>query len=549
MPDIGSIANAGLELRLRRKIAAAMEEGDFARELEARRLLEQLQAVPNAAQRQAEGTGSLEAMLVAAGGRAAQLGSGVSRLWSKLLGDDEAVAATRAADQERQRMLGPLEEAHPIATTAGTMLPDMAVPGGAAGGLLRRAATAALSGLGTEFAAAGGDMGLGDAAAIAGLSAAGSLAGSGLSRIGTGRADIRAGAGPVPPEHVGMVQRADALGYRTTPGEREMNRTLQKLEAGWERNPYMGRAFDALREGNQDLANGIARRAIGIQTPGMITDEVLEASHKRIGTALRDAAGTAPVALGDDFVDALADIELRHAKVFADTDGERIRTMVNKALDRAASGKPLDVDEYLLQTSELARLQRSSREHPDVARAASELRDALDQAFDASAPGQLPAVREAKAQWRALKELEAPGVLKGGNLSAATLHNKLERLQGGRVRGERPLDEVARLGHHFASTVPNSGTPTGLAMQNFLQAGPLGKAQMLLGEGLGKLYLSPLGRGLVQSPGLFGYPVPGLGWKLPGGALDAAGLLMQRGGREYGSEEATQPSPWGLPLF
>jgi hypothetical protein len=349
-----SLTNASLELRLRRTVAQAMADGDWQKELEARRLLNELANPRDYQAELAQRTDPFTAAMVATGGEAQRIGTGATRLAGKFTGDEELVARTRAADAERQATLAPLEQASPIATTVGRMLPGMAVPGGAAGGLVRRGLTAAAAGLGYEGLARGGDLDMSDAAGIAALSAGGSAVGDLVGRGLAGRADIRAGARPVPVEHRDMARAADALGYRLTPGERQMNTTLQKLEAGWERNPYMGRAFDALREGNKDMANTLARRAIGIDSPGKLVDEVLDAAHESIGGRLRRAAGNATIALDDDLLDRVTQISQDHYKTIASTNGEEVGKMIDKLIDRMAKDPTMGVDEYLRQVSDLA---------------------------------------------------------------------------------------------------------------------------------------------------------------------------------------------------
>lgn len=546
--DLQSLTRGSLELRLRRTVAQAMADGDWGKELEARQLLAQLLSPTDYQAQAAQDMGALEGGAVAAGAELDRLGTGAQRLAGRALGDEAMVAASRAADAERKAAMAPVEQAHPIATTVGNMVPGMAVPGGVGNTLLGRALGAAGAGIGYEWLGSGGDIGMGDAAKIGALSAAGSAAGDMAGRALAGHPAARV-LGRPSREHADMVARADALGYGLTPADRLNARNLRKLEAGWERNPFMGAAFDALREGNQDLANQIGARAIGAPDARLLTDTVLESAHRRIGREMRRAAGQGGIDLGDDFVDALADIERRHATVFADTDGQKIRTMLNKALDRAANRGTIDVDEYLLQTSELARLSRRSIESPDVARAAHELREALDDAFDASQIGSLPDLQAAKGQYRALRELEAPGVVKQGNVSLPTLHNKLERLQRGRVAGLRDLDEAARVGHHFGQQVPDSGTPTGLAMARMRS--PMEYLRDRIAETAGGAYLSRAGRALVTQPGLLGLPMSltGLTGPVAEGLLNAVPTLTQRAGRVWGTEEATRPAAFGLPLF
>jgi hypothetical protein len=142
-------------------------------------------------------------------------------------------------------------------------------------------------------------------------------------------------------------------------------------------------------------------------------------------------------------------------------------------------------------------------------------------------------------------------VVRQGDLSTPTLYNKLKRLQGGRVRGDRDLDEVARLGHYFGQQVPNSGTPTGMAGQAMLQGGPRSYIAAKIGDLMGNAYLSRLGSAAITSPGLLGLPMSltGMTGPMAQGLLDLVPTLTQRAGRQMGVEEATRPAKYGLPLF
>ena len=552
MQSLQSLTNAALELRLRRTAAQAMADGDWQKELQARQLLAEIMNPVDYRAQAAQGMGSLEAGAVAAGAELARLGRGAQRMAGKVLGDDAMVAESRAADAERAAAMAPVEAAHPMATTVGNMLPGMAVPGGAGKTLLGRALGAATSGIGYESVASGGDIELGDAAKIGVLSAAGSAAGDLVGRGLAGHSPTRVldRAGP---EHRRMVAEADQFGWATTPAERMDARNLRKIEAGWERNPYIGRAFDELRQGNQDKANRVALDAIGAGSRiEKLTDDVLDEAHTRIGGELRRVAAGTTVPLDQGVLNGLANLAADVKTTIASTNGDEINRMVDKFLDRMGKSGAMDVDEYLKQASDLATKARDAYRagKSDVSVAAYRMRELLDDAFE-RASGDLPELKAARGQWRVLKELEAPGVVRQGDLSAPTLYNKLKRLQGGRVRGDRDLDEVARLGHYFGQQVPNSGTPTGMAGQAMLQGGPRSYIAAKVGDLMGNAYLSPLGSRMATMPGLLGLPMSmsGMTGPVAQGLLDLVPRLTQRMGRQMGVEEATRQPDYGLPMF
>ncbi len=552
MQNLQSLTNAALELRLRRTAAQAMADGDWAKELQARQLLAQLMSPVDYQSQAAQGMGSLEAGAVAAGAELERLWTGAQRLAGKVLGDEAMVAGSRAADAERAAAMAPVEAEHPLATMVGNMVPGMAIPGGAGKTLVGRALGAAAAGTGYEWLGSGGDMGLGDAAKIGALSAAGSAAGDVVGRGLAGHPQTRVldRAGP---EHRRLVAEADRFGWATTPAERMDARNLRKIEAGWERNPYIGRAFDELRQGNQDKANRVALDAIGAGPRiEKLSDDILDEAHQRIGAEMRRAAGTTTVALDQDVLTGLANLAADVKTTIASTNGDEINRMVDKFLDRMGKSVTMDVDEYLKQASDLATKARDAYRagKSDVSVAAYRMRELLDDAFERSS-GDLPELQAARSQWRALKELEAPGVVRQGDLSTPTLYNKLKKLQGGRVRGDRDLDEAARLGHYFGQQVPNSGTPTGMAGQAMLQGGPRSYIAAKIGDLMGNAYLSRLGSAAVTSPGLLGLPMSltGMTGPVTEGLLNVVPALTQRLGRQMGVEEATRPPDYGLPLF
>jgi hypothetical protein len=540
-----------MELRLRRTAAQAMADGDWQKELQARQLLAQLMNPTDYRAQAAQGMGSLEAGAVAAGAELDRLGSGAKRLFGKALGDEAMVADSRAADAERMAAMAPVQEAHPLATTVGEMLPGMAIPGGAGRTLLGRALGAAAAGTGYELLGSGGDLTMSDAAKVGLLSAAGSAAGDVAGRALAGHSPTRvlSRAGP---EHRRIVQEADQFGWATTPAERMDARNLRHIEAGWERNPYIGRAFDELRQGNQGKANRVALDAIGEVRAEKLTDDVLDDAHQRIGAEMRRAAGRTTVQLDNNVLNGLANLAADVKTTIASTNGDEINKMVDKFLDRMGKSGAMDVDEYLKQASDLATKGRDAYRagKSDVSVAAYRMRELLDDAFE-RASGDLPELKAARSQWRALKELEAPGVVRQGDLSAPTLYNKLKRLQGGRVHGDRDLDTVARLGHTFGQQVPNSGTPTGMAGQAMLQGSPRSLIAAKIGDMMGNAYLSRLGSAAVTTPGLLGLPMSltGMTGPVAQGLLDLVPRLTQRAGRTLGVEEATRPPAWGLPLF
>lgn len=467
----------------------------------------------------------LQAAAISAGSEGQRIGEGARMLF----GGPETVAKAQADRAERERIMAPLENARTTATMVGKAVPGAAVPGGAAGGILRRILTAAFGSGAYEGVASGGDT------AATGMAAAGGAAGGGighlLNRYFVGNPkNIRPG-GPLSGEHGRRVGQAEQLGFELTPAQRAgNNETLAQFEAGLARSPYSSAPFSELAGGNATRANEIARQSVGLPGDDLITDEVLESAHDKIGAEFKKLVGEdKSFPIQQSFYDDLVDIEAKYGGSV--TRGNRFKKIADN-MRELGNGQYITVKDYQRQASDLARAARSANTgdagmDPAFGNALQEARNTLDRQFD-DAFGDLPELRDNRAKYRRLKQLEKPGVIRQGNVSLPSLYNVIKRQENGRVRGGGDLDTAAKVGSYMASSVPNSGTPTAMAIQNFQNSGMLGRAQMLGGNPLAAAYLRS--GGLTAGTGARGYtPLP---------VAKATDVLAPLAGRQQGQAEA-----------
>lgn len=469
--------------------------------------------------------GPLDAAMIAGGRAATRLGRGALSGLLGLAGAPEAGAALMRRDQEEAELFQPVREQHPIASAVGESLPYFAVPVGAAGAVAGRAVGALprLAGAGQRIARSpiadaalvGAGMGALDPEASAALGAAGGALGGAAGGL-IGRA-IRPIASRADEGTQRAVEAAQDVGIGTTAAQQTGSRPLGLVEASLRSNPLSAGAFETLGAANQTAANRIAAESIG-ESADAVTGEVLDRAARRIGDVFESVADEPAIALGDDFLGALARVEREFGESW--TDAPVARKAIDKALNLAAEGEitgraALDATQRL--GKDARRLWSGTNADPVAAEALGAIKEALDDAIMASvAPAKAEALGAARGQWRNLLALERPGVIRSpirGDVSPPTLANAMRAQdRTGFMRGRRddPLANLAQVGKAFPAAVGDSGTASRLALpllasgaggamaaDDFMQ-GQVGQGAaqlalpMLLMTGAGRAYTSPL---------------------------------------------------------
>lgn len=457
----------------------------------------------------------------------AEYGEGGQMLAADLFGQPEwrKSAEARRAEATPGREIA--AEASPF-YGAGTYAPGMLIPGGVAGGLATRAVTAGLASA-AEGALESGEVSAGGALAGAVGGILGNEVGrfAGRTLVGPRSASLEAGGmstrRPNPSQHHEMVQQAKQMGIQLTPAQRTGNPVLAMKEAGLSRDPWFAGPFAEIQANNQRVINTMARDELGLGGDDIITDDVLDELHHTLGNEFtRLVGGNRSFPLSTNFANALNNIETKYQAGLL--RGPEIKTLI-AGLKKRFNNNQVTVKDYQQLSSDLATLARNTKD-PALTRAYHEGRDALDQEFDA-AFGQLPELTEVRTKWRNLRDVERAKALDSGNLSAPKLYNYIRNREGYVEPGRNQLYDLARVGHHFRSTIPNSGTPTGQAIQQTVDASPMARVVRAMGDPISRAYLSSGGR--MSGPGMFNAYSPM--------AADVLGTLMPRLGRQMGSEE------------
>jgi len=459
-----------------------------------------------------EDTSPGQAFLVGAANKVAALAEGTGMLYDRfgLGGPDSQIGdIARESRAAREARMEPLREARPLSYGAGNIAPSLAIPGGGAARIAPRLAGAAAAAGGEEYVESGGDPARAAAAAGAGV------LGNEAARLG-GRLAFGPPSTPeiMTPAHREQLRKARDLGYRHTPATIALDPQLQQFEAAASRDPFMSGPFtERIDRPNQEVSNRIARRAIGLEGSDKITDDILAERHATLGNEFERIVGkTQSFPITSSYYQALDQIERRLS------EGIRLdSSSASTALDRLrAKGEQqyMTVSDYQQTVSDLASLARGTTD-PATERVLYAARDALDYEFN-KAFGDLPELVEARTRWRNLRDIERSKAISAGDFRPTVFYN-YRRRGGKHVVPGTPINDLSIAANYGRNPVPNSGTPTGQAVQTI--AGPLGIARLLAGPMVSGGYLAQRNAPMAY------FPLP-----------NVSDILMPRLGREAGAE-------------
>jgi hypothetical protein len=501
-----SMGDAGLADRIRMKVSNQLPKWD-----------KQAQAQSNAS---ADLGPIIGPMMVGAGKKITDWGGGLTKGFDWLTGDESGMAEQDVLRQRREEEFAPLREISPVATSVGEALPSMAIPGGnlAKGFIGTGLINAGISGA-DEYVASGGQVG--DALQSAAFGGAGAMGGKLLSSALIGRPRAP-NVGIDQGVHAEKVASAKRLGMELTPAQRRGSSHLQQIEAGMARDPFMSGPFLEVEARNQDVANGIARRAIGLEGTDRIDDYTLDLRHKELGDKFNELVGKGKgfVPLTDDFINKLDEVDAGYQRGLL--RDPKLSKLIDNMLE-IADGKYISVEAYQQYASDLAKLARRT-DDGGMQRALYDLRDGLDYEFEKEF-GRLPELKEYRDQWRNLKDIERSKALDSGNFRPSMFYQYARR-KSGYVKPKSELDELAINANYFKNPVPNSGTPTGAALQSAIN-NPMTLPARIMSPIMSKAYLNTGGHfGVTGALGLnTPYPLPEL-----------SQILGVSGGREFGDE-------------
>jgi hypothetical protein len=543
-----------MELRLLKTMKAARAANDINKELEASRLLRDLQRPTDYQGEIAKDQGFGEAALIGAGRSMSQLGRGIGQLFGADRPQEEK-------DFEREAY-GRLQAERPVATALGESLPYVAGgvgagAGGLAGGMLRQGMVAG----GIGGAMEGAPMERLQNAAIEGATG---VVGQGIANA-VGRV-FAPGAERLAPEVLAQIERARGLGYKVMPTTGTASRGLrQTVQGGLEATPGGAIEFDKVLRANQALLEKAAAASIG-EAADAPFDTVLQAARQRIGDtfdAVADRVGTVPV--DDQLLKDVLTINDTRVSPMITGPADPVRGVVDQALTYFEKNfeRGMSARELMAQQSRIGKAARQAmsgaNSNPELGHALLEMQDAMLMALERNAPADVAGtLQQARQQWRALMTLEA-----GSNIDPTTgrvfpgrLANYLQRrdIPGFTEGANRsPLYEGVRFMGRQQPELPTSGTAERTWLREALKTGA---ATGLAGAGLGGMSdADPLATGLsggalgllggIVAPNLLarGYLRPGVSNWLSRTPSEAERASMRAAAQAAIQTATDQPEP------
>lgn len=407
----------------------------------------------------------------------AELGAGIG------LVDESTVQRLRKEQEQRAKeaeafMQTGAGKAGYVAGSIGSMLlPGAAL--GRAGGLLGKAATGLSAPSTLTGAAIGGGL-LGAAqpleegesrARSAAIGAASGTAGQLLAK-GVGRLVTPSRSVPRP-EAVKAAARLEKAGVPIDIAEKAGSENIRNVKRYLADNPMTASAMRQVEEQRQLAFNKAALKTIGVNAESA-TPEVLGQADDAIGSVMDNLAKKAKVRVTDDLLNTMAKLDDEVLRSVSPDDAAPLRNQINDIINKAALDGAITGDAY----QNARRLAGNLSGRPGLSPLASELREALDDALQASvSKDQASAVKEARRQYRNLMRIQeslaenATGDIDVSKLASATLKGKKQK--SARLgRGDTELSSLAKSARILKDAFPQSGTAPRVAAQAYAAAVP-----------------------------------------------------------------------------
>lgn len=353
---------------------------------------------------------------------------------------------------------------------AGEFMPGLLMGGdGGIAGLARQ-------GVGLAASGAGSAVGQKVAGPIGGL--VGAFAPGGAELLGAKAVD--AVAGPrLSPERAELARNYQALGGKLGGTEVTGSPFMKYLDSTAKHVPLMGSS--AHDEAIQSAFNRAVSAQMG--TPAeKITPKVMAQTKERLGATFDDLAHKIPIKADDQLIGDLGQIQSDASAEVPDSTMKPINKQLNDVLDSIGEDGTISGKQYQALTRKGTPLARAmDAPDPNVRYFAGQIRDALDNAMERSAPPDLLGkLRQARYQYKVMKTIQ-PLVEKSdaGDISPALLRSQVARSFGNMAYdGAGAMGTLARAGQAFLKEPPNSGTAPRMEALGLLTGG-LGGATAL----------------------------------------------------------------------
>lgn len=285
--------------------------------------------------------------------------------------------------------------------------------------------------------------------------------------------------GSVRPKTAELARMArDDYGIPVSGAQMSDSRFVRKLDNMLSQMPF-GRSADfenAQREG----ANRAVSRTFGENAP-LVSPEVLANARTRIGAVFDSAAQKTGIKFDADLGRDLSRIATEARNVMTPAELVPADRQIRNVLDRASVNGRIDGEQYQALTKHGGPLDSAiSSGNPNLARVAIKVRGALDDALIRHSPAEdVAALKEARAQWKAMKTVEpatrradtgAGGIQQSlGDVNPASLQTLVSNMYSNAATakpGQIPLNDIAKIGQRFVKSLPDSGSPAGMSVLN-----------------------------------------------------------------------------------
>lgn len=231
-----------------------------------------------------------------------------------------------------------------------------------------------------------------------------------------------------------------------------------------------------------------------------ITPAVMHRAKSRIGGVMNDIESRYPVKLDTQFRTELEGIVTKWGGSVTDPEWQVIRKQIDGVLRNVGPDRTIPGTTYGNLVGHNSPLTAAANNpNPSIARAAGEVKDALQEALQRSLPADAARkYAEARYQYKNMMTI-APLVNRGipGDISPLLLQGVANRsFKQNAFRGAGDLGELGDIGQQFLRPPRDSGTPMGIAINNTLYGGVMGALKTAAGVTGGRL----AGRALQADP-------------------------------------------------
>lgn len=301
--------------------------------------------------------------------------------------------------------------------------------------------------------------------------------------------------GPLPVEDARLAEAAVNNGIPLAPGQLSNNTVVKNLYSEGGRLPLSG--AEAFRESQQQGLNRAVARSFG-ETADRITPEVLLRARDRVGANLDAIAQRTPITFDQQLGADLSKIANAATQVLVRDEIAPIANQLRNVIGKVQPGAVIPGEAYQALTRKGTPLDAAmSSANPNIAYTARQIRTALEDALERSAaPQDVAALREARAQWKALRTVEPLTVRADavggstpstGDISPLALRgavNKSYNRAPLAPLGQIALNDLAKIGQRFLKEPNDSGTPGRILAQKAITGTGAGLVGALTG-GLG----------------------------------------------------------------